>query len=163
MTGIRFLAHLRRGWLIAALLALLIGPFFLSSPSPTSAAYDAPSQVIALVNAQRRQAGLAPLSINPNLTAAARSYANVLATSGCFSHSCGADMGSRVRWAGYSSWRIGENIAGGQGTPEAAMTMWMGSWAHRTNILNAGYNEIGVGVAYGGYYGTYWVQVFGAR
>ena len=163
MVSTRLLAPLRRGWLIAALLALLVGPFFLASPSGTSAAADGPSQVVDLVNAYRRQAGLPLLRVNPSLTAAAQSYAQVLASSGCFGHSCGSDMYSRTWWAGYPSRRIGESIAGGQRTPESAMAMWMGSWAHRNNILSSGYSEIGVGVAYGGYYGVYWVQVFGGR
>lgn len=162
MTGTRPLARLRRAWLIAALLTLLTAPLLFIAPSSTAAA-NPPGEVVDLVNAYRRQAGLAPLHVNPSLTSAAQSYANVLASGGCFGHSCGSDLGSRVWWAGYPSCRIGENIAGGQRSPEAAMATWMNSWAHRNNILNAGYAEIGVGVAYGGPYGVYWVQVFGAR
>ena len=33
---------------------------------------------------------------------------------------------------------------------------------HQANILNCAYTQLGVGVAKGGDYGTYWTQDFGA-
>ena len=49
--------------------------------------------------------------------------------------------------AGYD-WRPGaaaENILAGHGTPASAMAGWMASDRHRTNILDTGMREIGVG------------------
>ncbi|WP_279581372.1 CAP domain-containing protein [Fodinicola feengrottensis] len=41
------------------------------------------------------------------------------------------------------------------------MDGWMNSPGHRANILDGELTEIGVGLAAGGSYGTYWTQVFG--
>jgi len=71
--------------------------------------------------------------------------------------------GWSTRVALYSSGVGGENIAGGYGTPAAAMDGWMGSSGHKSNLLNTGHREIGVGYAAGGYWRSYWVQDFGTR
>ena len=46
--------------------------------------------------------------------------------------------------AGTPNMTAAENIAGGANSPEAAMAQWMGSLAHRANLLNADYRELGV-------------------
>jgi uncharacterized protein YkwD len=61
----------------------------------------------------------------------------------------------------YSYLVIGENLAAGQRTPEHAMNDWMDSPGHRQNILDPRFVELGVGVRFGGEFGTYWVQEFG--
>ena len=144
--------------LLASLLAVL-------QPLP-AAADGATDQVVALVNAQRQQAGLAPLAANPNLAQSAAGYAGVLAGGGCFAHTCGPvpNFVQRDANAGYTGWTaLGENIAGGQGSPSAVMAAWLASPEHRANILGASYTEIGVGEAYGGPFGIYWVEEFGSR
>ena len=54
----------------------------------------------------------------------------------------------------------GENIAAGQTSPEEVMNSWMHSSGHKANILNGRFGHIGVGLAQGGSYGYYWVQMF---
>jgi uncharacterized protein YkwD len=84
----------------------------------------------------------------------------------CFAHDCGPVpyFVDRVVVAGYTPWRaLAENIAAGQPTPQEVVNAWMASTGHRTNILNATYRDTGVGVAFGGTYGIYWVQEFGAQ
>ena len=56
----------------------------------------------------------------------------------------------------------GENIAGGQSTPEEVVEGWMNSPGHRANILNGSFRELGVGYFYqaDGEYLHYWVQNF---
>jgi len=39
----------------------------------------------------------------------------------------------------------------------------MASPGHRANILSPTFSEIGVGVAHGGQFGTYWTEEFGSR
>src|SRR5919109_1185606 len=66
--------------------------------------------------------------------------------------------------AGYTGWSaIGENIAAGYPTPEAVVAGWMSSPGHRANILSPNFTEIGIGLAQGGKYGSYWTQDFGTR
>jgi uncharacterized protein YkwD len=122
--------------------------------------------VIELVNAARVADGKQPLAYNGALTAAAQSYAQLMANTGCFSHTCPpvTYFVDRVVQAGYSPWSyLGENIAGGQQTADEVFEAWMNSSGHRSNILSANYADIGVGMALGGYFGIYWVQEFGSQ
>lgn len=164
------------GLLRAAAAALtLLGTAWISlaGSTPAAAAYTPdPSflnQVVTLTNAQRAQAGFGPLTINPALTQSAQSYAGLMASSGCFAHTCGAvpDFTQRDLQAGYgSNWTaMGENLAAGfAGSPQAVLNGWMNSPEHRANILNPTYTEIGVGYQpASGQYGAYWDQEFGAR
>lgn len=150
----------RRSWLLALLAAA-----FLAFP-PTAAAQSYTDRVVELVNAERAQAGLAPLVSNPLLTGSAQGYAQLLAETGCFEHTCGPvpDFTDRIAGAGYVDWiAAGENLAAGQQSPEAVVAGWMNSPAHRANILNPDFAEIGVGLAEGGELGMYWTQAFGTR
>ena len=136
-------------------------PVATPEPAPTASWED---QVVALVNRERQTRGLGPLTTHPALARAARDYAQVLASTGCFGHTCGPvpDLGQRARQAGYiGGLLLGENIAAVSRTPEEVMAGWMGSAGHRDNILRAGFRETGVGIARGGEYGIYWVQEFG--
>jgi uncharacterized protein YkwD len=56
-----------------------------------------------------------------------------------------------------SARRAGENIAYGNVSADAMMTMWMNSPGHRANILNGAYTHIGIGAvqsASGRWYGV---------
>ena len=122
------------------------------------------ARVVELTNAERAGAGLAPLVLNPSLVGAAQVYAEVLAASGCFAHTCGPvpELERRSELAGYTGWtRLGENIAAGYPGPEQVVASWMASEGHRANILNPSFTEVGVGLAPGGRYGQSWVQAFG--
>ncbi|WP_426564401.1 CAP domain-containing protein [Angustibacter sp. McL0619] len=121
------------------------------------------SQVIALVNSERGRAGCGALRESSQLDAAAYGHSKDMATHDYFSHVSqdGRTFDVRIRAAGYSGHTLGENIAAGQRTASAVMASWMGSSGHRANILNCAFKQIGVGVASGGSYGTYWTQDFG--
>jgi uncharacterized protein YkwD len=143
----------------------------LRSPLPAMAAApaDAPAlanRVVELTNIERQKAGLPPLTVNVQLSQAAQRYSDVLATDACFAHTCGPlpEMTQRDAQVGYDGWTaIGENIAAGYPTPEAVVAGWMNSEGHRANILSPNYREIGIGLASGGKYGSYWTQEFGNR
>ena len=127
---------------------------------------DVAGRVIDLINDQRAAMGLPALTTSPELDEAAQSYSQVLASMDCFDHTCGpvSDLGDRLAQSGYTDWQaIGENIAAGYGTPDAVVGGWMSSPAHRSNILSAQYADVGIGMATGGQYGTYWTADFGAR
>jgi uncharacterized protein YkwD len=53
------------------------------------------------------------------------------------------------------------DIAEGQRTPADVMTTWMNSSGHRANILDCGFRNIGVGLAYDSKHTPYWTQDFG--
>ncbi|GAB6179087.1 hypothetical protein JCM14036_04060 [Desulfotomaculum defluvii] len=133
---------------------------------PTSFMNDFQKQVVNLVNAERAKYGLQPLVAKEDLTKVAQAKAQDMYQSRYFSHTS-PNYGSpfdMMRKFGISYLAAGENIAMGQKTPEQVMQDWMNSSGHRANILNAKYNEIGVGVyqSYSGY-GYIWVQEFARR
>jgi uncharacterized protein YkwD len=160
-----------RTWsrLSLSLVALAAG---LTVSSVGAAPSDAPAaenvQIVDLVNQQRAAYGLAPVSYNPTLAAAAQDYADTMASQNFFSHT-GADgstMVGRAESAGYTTWSfLAENLAGGQTTPERVVAAWMDSPGHRANILAPDATEVGLGHTYnaGARFGHYWALEFGAR
>ncbi|WP_051813904.1 CAP domain-containing protein [Kitasatospora sp. MBT63] len=131
--------------------------------TPSGRTADFVSQVTDLVNAERAKAGCGPLTLNTKLNAAAQQHSDDMVARHYFEHADpeGHHADSRIEAAGYhwSSW--GENIAYGQADPAAVMDDWMHSPAHRENILNCDFKEIGIGVNFGAG-GPWWTQVFAA-
>ena len=137
-----------------------------ADPSPTPARTSAgprrtvEQQVVALVNAQRAQHGCGPLRADPALHTAAQRHSDEMAARRTLAHtSADGDPGGRITAAGYDWSAWGENIAQGQSGPSSVMSSWMNSPGHRANILNCGYQAIGVGVSYGPG-GPWWTQDF---
>jgi hypothetical protein len=132
------------------------------APAPPVPAGGSP-EVVALVNSERAAAGCGPVTSNGALDAAAQGHSADMAANDYFSHTSldGRSFGDRIRAAGYSGGSIAENIAAGQGSASSVMASWMESPGHRANILDCSFRHIGVGVARGGSYGTYWTQTFG--
>jgi len=141
----------------------------------TPAADDAPTlpevlaaladevSVVELTNAEREKAGLAPLKPNTRLFEAARGHAANMAAQDKLEHELdGKTPSERITAASYRWSRNGENIAWGPPTPKEVVAGWMDSPAHKANILNEEFTEIGVGVARNAKGERYWVQVFGA-
>jgi uncharacterized protein YkwD len=113
---------------------------------------------LCLLNTQRRSHGLAKLHANGRLRRAAAPYARLMVSRSFFSHDGpgGSTPQSRIQGTHYldgaRAWSIGENIAWGTGplaTPRAIVRAWMHSPGHRANILNAGFRDIGIGIANG--------------
>jgi uncharacterized protein YkwD len=145
----------------STLVVALAGQVTLAATLPVNHAQFV-QRVIDLVNVERQQAGLAPLTVNAALTQSAQNYSAVLVDSGCFGHSCGTTLDQRLDQVGYTdraAWA--ENIASGQQTPESVMSAWMSSSGHRGNILGADYRDIGVGLAAKSDGTLVWVQNFG--
>lgn len=126
------------------------------------------SAVLAdLANGDRVSNNLATLRINPILAAAAQAKADDMATKGYFAHTApdGTDPWHWFQKAGYEYDYAGENLAidfSDSGDVERA---WMQSPAHRENILNMHFTEIGIATAVGMYQGrqtVFVVQEFGS-
>ncbi|WP_456600310.1 CAP domain-containing protein [Blastococcus sp. SYSU DS0616] len=143
------------------------------APAPTAAAAAPPpgaasapaargaeGEVVALVNAQRSQAGCGPVAADAGLAAVARAHSAGMRDRGFFDHvdPDGLDPFDRADRAGVSA--RAENIARGQADPAAVMASWLNSPGHRANILNCGLTRLGVGVATGSG-GPWWTQLFG--
>ena len=123
----------------------------------TVSAYEA--EVIRLVNNIRQQNGLKPLSANWELSRIARYKSQDMLDKGYFSHTS-PTYGSPFQMMtafGLSYRTAGENIAKGYASPQAVVNGWMNSSGHRANILNASYQQIGVGYVARGHH---WTQMF---
>jgi len=117
-------------------------------------------QVVRLCNAERAKYGLAPLTLNWQVSRVARYKSDEMRDKNYFSHTSPAygspfDMLKSFN-VPYST--AGENIAKGQKTAQAVVTAWMNSEGHRKNILSSSFTEIGVGYSAGST--TYWTQLF---
>jgi uncharacterized protein YkwD len=119
-------------------------------------------EVLRLVNSERARAGCGALTNDSRLATAAQKHSADMASNKYFSHTSqnGDEMADRIDAAGYKWRSIGENIAKGQSTPAAVMQAWMNSSGHRANILNCGFRNIGIGLAYDGR-SPVWTQDFG--
>jgi uncharacterized protein YkwD len=132
-------------------------------PPRTSTQPPAPAghtdQVVALVNAERADAGCPALVVDARLVAAAQGHSTDMAVNDYFSHTSqdGRTFADRIRAAGYPS-PAAENIAAGQRSAAEVMRAWMNSSGHRANILNCDLKAIGVGLDTRGWY---WTQNFG--
>lgn len=117
------------------------------------------SDVVALTNRERRQAGLNALEVDTSLSQVARQKSTDMQQQNYFSHTS-PTYGSpfdMMRDFGITYRSAGENIAKGQTSPEEVVQAWMNSQGHRENILNANFTHIGVGYEQNG---NHWTQMF---
>ncbi|WP_309620291.1 CAP domain-containing protein [Salinibacterium sp.] len=119
------------------------------------------SQVVAIVNQRRAEAGCGPVSEDAGLAAVAFAHSADMGTRNYFAHDTPEGLSPWDRAAAGGVSASGENIAAGQTTAESVMESWMNSQGHKDNILNCGQTKLGVGVAQGsGDYRIYWTQLF---
>ena len=118
-------------------------------------------EVLQLVNQARADAGLAPLTADPALTAAAQTRAEELTTLYSHTRPDGRSCFTALTEAGVAYGAAGENIAAGYASPEAVVAGWMASDGHRANILSADFTQMGLGYAPAeDGFGHYWAQLF---
>jgi len=115
-----------------------------SSSSSSVAVNGEESRFVELINAERSRAGLGPLTLNGGAVNVARSWASHLAEIGRLDHN--PNLANDVTANVTASWlRIGEDVGSG-GDADSVFRALMGSSSHRANILDSGYDILGVGV-----------------
>ena len=144
------------------MVALIAMALVAAACAPPDAPGTPTGDVMGAINADRAGSGLAPLGWDGQLGALAQQHANDIAASQSLWHS---DLAGMISSPYMGAWRsLGENLAEAPaGTfSTQIVNMWMGSGPHRANILNGGFNRIGVGWANAG--GRVWVvALFGTR
>lgn len=122
------------------------GPASTATPSATESAVA--QEVLVLVNAERKKAGVPPLSARGELDDLAWIHSDDMLRRGYFDHDNPEGDGpeARAKAAGIGFTGIGENIAKGQESAAEAVESWMNSPPHRENILDASFTRLGVGV-----------------
>lgn len=122
------------------------------------------SQLYILINNERANAGLGPLTPNGPLEISSGLHSEDMAINNFMSHtgSDGSTFWERAVRAGYTGRWGGEIIYGGSGnaSPETAVTWWMNDAPHRDMILGD-LNDFGAGYAH--CYGGYFTVDFGHR
>lgn len=105
--------------------------------------------LLADTNASRSANGIAPLSLNNKLGAAAQANADDMAARDYWSHYT-PDGNPPWIWVtnqGYSYQKLGQNLAAGFNDEQSTIDGWMASPPHRENLLNPEYKEVGFGYA----------------
>jgi uncharacterized protein YkwD len=167
--------------LVALLACLLVVPV------ATSAARDNQpftvnslnSQLLQEINHIRFEHGLQPVTLSPQLTAAATDHSSAMATGGFFSHNTPRGYVFWVRIeryftsSRYDYWEVGENLVWAAPGLSAhhAVALWMQSPRHRANLLNPRWRLIGLAAVHSdsapGVYGNQSVTIvtadFGVR
>lgn len=118
-------------------------------------------QVIDLANSVRAQRNLNKLSFSEKATVSSRKHSQDMLEKDYFDHVNKENKNpfDRMKSEGIVYLGAAENIAAGQTSAIYAHEAWMNSEGHRKNILG-NYNNIGVGVSFGGYYSLYYTQNF---
>jgi len=137
----------------------------------TASIVAATSQVLDGVNRLRREKGIAPFVVNPELTQAARDFAAFMAESDQYGHEAdGRSPSGRAAQAGYVACIVAENLAyqylsTGFHTTELSQGFiegWMDSAGHRANLLDPDVTETGLAIARSSRTSRYYaVQMFG--
>ncbi len=106
------------------------------------------------INNERKQRFIPELVTNDKLIIAAQGKANDMLSRSYFSHidPDGNYVWPRIEAAGYKPYlTLGENLAMDFTSPDDLISAWMNSPTHRANILNAKFEDQGLGLATGLY------------
>ncbi len=159
------------GGMVGVLAVLILGVFSLSVIGhyilgSSSLASVISAALVDLTNGDRSGNDLSGLVISPVLTAAAQAKADDMATRGYFAHVSpdGKDSWYWFKKTNYPFVYAGENLAVDFSDSVDVEHAWMNSPAHRANILNGHFTEIGIATAQGFFQNhptTFVVQMFG--
>ncbi|MGQ0455593.1 MAG: CAP domain-containing protein [Hyphomicrobium sp.] len=99
-----------------------------------------------LINAYRKEKGLKPLTLSPELTEAAKGHSRDLAKWDRISHygSDGSNPWDRVKRTGYKARLAAENVGTGQIDFNEVMRGWKDSPGHNKNLLMSDASHMGV-------------------
>lgn len=105
--------------------------------------------LLSATNQRRATAQVGALSVNGQLSQAAQTKANDMATRNYWSHNTpdGTPPWTFISNAGYSYNKAGENLACGFDESSDVVLEWYNSPSHRDNLLHPDYTEVGFGIA----------------
>lgn len=121
-------------------------------------------RVFEKVNQIRVDAGLNAVEYHADLAWSAMVHAMDLSLCDYFSHDSldGTSFFDRCHGGPFEGTCSGENIGGGQSSPQAVIDAWMDSPGHRDNILYPHHEYLGVAYFEGdGNFSRYWLKHFG--
>lgn len=102
--------------------------------------------LLKAINYERKKLGLRPVKLNPILSQIAYEKSKIMAEKQLFGHEVeGKKTEDLLKEKGIKFGKMGENI-GLNSSPRMAHFLFMSSPAHRINILEPAYSEIGIGI-----------------
>ncbi len=148
---------MRRALLLLLTACLFAGLVSTAAARPTGEAsarlVGLETSLVQQINAVRSARGLNRLALSPALARAANSHSAAMLAAGVFAHESpnGTPFGDRLKrfYTPRGAWTVGENLAmfgGVEPSAEEVVRMWLGSPAHRVNLLRPGFRELGLGV-----------------
>ena len=116
----------------------------------TVTAEEAETQMLALINRDRKRAGVGPVVRDDKLTAIARAHTRDMVEHDFVAHTSPrtGSPGDRVRRAGLAPTLSSENV-GRAYTAEEAEQGFMSSPGHRANIVDPRPTRVGIGIVFG--------------
>jgi hypothetical protein len=134
-------------------------------PNPAYLATITSDNIVDMTNQERQEKGVPILHINDSLEQAARQKAETILEEQKFAHELqGKKFSYWIEKNGYDYKYTGENLAIDFTKAENVVSSWMSSDAHRRNMLDSEYKEIGVSVLRGDFQGQETIvvtQIFG--
>jgi hypothetical protein len=135
------MARHRSAW--AALVVLLLAGAGLWAPAAGASGGEARDH-LDRVNALRASRGLAPLTLDGELSALAQRWAEGLAAEQRLRHAADLSVGVTASWT-----KLGENLGRGPST-DAVFAAFVASPAHYANLVDPAFTHLGVGVVWVG-------------
>jgi uncharacterized protein YkwD len=138
-------------------------PSFYRSMATSDAELDA-AAAASMISGYRRNNGLNPVSLDPNLMKMAQVQARAMASKNRFEHDAAGAFNERVRTSGFDAKFAVENIGAGYHTLAEAFSGWRDSPPHKANMLRAGVTKMGIAAVYapGTKYKVFWALVLAA-
>ncbi len=124
------------------------------------------TNILNYVNETRQTVGINHLVFNSQLQTAAQNHSDDMAQGDELTHigSNGSQFWERMQSAGYAITTGAENVLSRSDTnPESVFNQWFNSDAHRLNMLNSDYVEIGIAYARANSGRYYFTMILGAR
>ena len=140
----------------AALLCLM---FVLAMPA--HAASSKADELLQLVNAERAQAGVAPLTMGSSeLNAAAQARAEELTVNYSYVRPNGSREYTILPEYGVNDITVGENYCAAAESAADVVANWNSYSFFKSRMLDKDATTVGIGYYEGGEYGNYWVMIF---
>ncbi|MCC6777675.1 MAG: CAP domain-containing protein [Hyphomicrobiales bacterium] len=136
-------------------------PSFYQSLATSDAQVDA-TAAASMISGYRRNNGLGPVSVDPELMKLAQEQTQAMATRDKLDHDVGRSFGDRIK--GYRSRDTVENVSAGYHTLAEAFSGWRDSPSHRANMLLKGATRMGIAAVYApkSKYKVFWTLIMAA-
>jgi len=132
-------------------IAAIVG-IFIFSVNVAFASEITPENIVSAVNKEREVRNIQPLKVNSKLQNAAGNKSTDMIVRNYFEHyAYSLTPWQFIANQNYDYSVAGENLAMGFSSSEGVVNAWMNSPAHRANLLNSEFEEVGVGVVKGEY------------